>query len=516
MKKACVIEPFFYETGYSPLVSLGFGTVTSYFRNQGFDTAQISLNVLEKSQKKGLEDRDLEFGLLRNKKRNRKNIEELDKKIRREYQNLVSEISVGKFDIVCITLISSQQAIYAVNLAEAIKKVSPETTVLLGGASFRKKDTAYLTLHDDVDLCFRGQIEAVDIRPEDELEDLKKKQGFCYFENGEFKIKEPAKTSIEKQPAPYYHPFIVNILKDLSLINSFVIPYKIGIRCVNNCSFCNFSPDRRFEYKSETKILKEMKELSERYGSENFFFCESNLMNSPERLSSICETLATKNFRWGGNASYISKEGSFFERLAEGGCRFLMHGLESGSERMLDLMKKPFRLDTVRGNMLDEKKCGIKNYNHILLGFPGERDKDSGQTISFLRENFSLINGISNHTFGVLRGSEVYRYPGRFRVKIIEENNYPDFKDTKEYDDNKVLNYINASEFVDYREKGESREKTETRKLRRKHQLDMVKKALDIKEGYHMKLRRLANYLFRPPYIDSYNSLDLYFVKSDR
>lgn len=84
------------------------------------------------------------------------------------------------------------------------------------------------------------------------------------------------------------------------------------------------------------------------------------------------------------------------------GCHLIKVGVESGSQEILDRVKKGITLDEVRQTFELCRKIGIKTHAHFMIGNPGETEESVKQTIAFAKEIRP-----STATFGILT-----LYPG--------------------------------------------------------------------------------------------------------
>lgn len=87
------------------------------------------------------------------------------------------------------------------------------------------------------------------------------------------------------------------------------------------------------------------------------------------------------------------------------GCYSMLAGIESGSQRILDAMKKGLDLDLVRERVRLIKKAGLTVHAFFIIGFPGETEEDIRLTLRFAR---SLpLDGALFSCFLPLPGSEI-------------------------------------------------------------------------------------------------------------
>jgi hypothetical protein len=109
----------------------------------------------------------------------------------------------------------------------------------------------------------------------------------------------------------------------------------------------------------------------------------------------------------------------FIMNLKSAGCRFLVFGLECGSQRILDIMKKNIKLDWAVKNFQDCKDAGISVHVNMIVGFPGEEEEDFQLTLDFMKKvikNIDVVNmGVG---MSVGEGQDVYIHPERYDLLL--------------------------------------------------------------------------------------------------
>ncbi|MBN1502814.1 radical SAM protein [Candidatus Woesearchaeota archaeon] len=111
-----------------------------------------------------------------------------------------------------------------------------------------------------------------------------------------------------------------------------------------------------------------------------------------------------------------------FRKIHDSGCRLILWGVESGSEKMLKLMNKGINLEGIEKTLYCSAKAGIKNSIYIIVGFPGETEETLKETISFLKKNKENIHLLCPNIFNVQPNSDVCKNPGRYGInRIIEK-----------------------------------------------------------------------------------------------
>lgn len=198
----------------------------------------------------------------------------------------------------------------------------------------------------------------------------------------------------------------------------------------NRCAFCTrpvLTPDRNFRKRPVAGVLDDVDRLRQRVGAKYFAFYDDSV--PPATLGEIADHLAATapDARWYAEVKFepIYTRG-FLERLQRGGCRMLFFGLESASQRVLDLMDKGMKVETA-GTILDH--CEALDLPVVLgwfVGFPGERLEDHRATLEFIERHHRPVVKAEPLRFTLYRHSKVYRDPGAYGItRVIEEGQGP-------------------------------------------------------------------------------------------
>jgi len=157
--------------------------------------------------------------------------------------------------------------------------------------------------------------------------------------------------------------------------------------CPWRCGYCyNQAVNRRtYRAQSPEKVLAEVNKLKA-LGVSSLIFEDDNFFGDKKRTMAIVRRL---DMPWSCSirADYIANWGEDFVReLAEHHCFELRIGAESGSQRILDLMRKDVTLDQVRRAVALLTKHRIQTMLNFMVGIPGETWDDVLQTLSFIDE----------------------------------------------------------------------------------------------------------------------------------
>lgn len=178
--------------------------------------------------------------------------------------------------------------------------------------------------------------------------------------------------------------------------------YKIRINwgCLGNCSYCvTRLAEGHLTSKAEDKVLTEFQQGLDA-GFTSFFLTGGDAgaygldfgSSIVGLLAKILEipgkyTLHFHDFGMQWLIRYFSELLSLFQRHREKlGC--FCFPIQSGSNRILELMRRPYTVEDVVSSLLALKKeiPTIKIGTHFIVGFPGESEEDFRQTTHLLKE----------------------------------------------------------------------------------------------------------------------------------
>ena len=112
-------------------------------------------------------------------------------------------------------------------------------------------------------------------------------------------------------------------------------------------------------------------------------------------------------FRIGGaRVDLIDTE--YLKKLKTAGCFQIIYGLESGSQKMLDSMKKRVTVEQNRKAVMAAKEAGLHCVPQFVIGLPGEERTTLSETIDFIR-SIDFWSHLSIHRANAYPGSEIYQ-----------------------------------------------------------------------------------------------------------
>lgn len=217
-----------------------------------------------------------------------------------------------------------------------------------------------------------------------------------------------------------------------------IVPVITGRGCAwGVCSFCSdvtSSAGRSFRSRSPGNVLGELSQHHRRHGASRFVFTDLKLNSNVDMWRSVIAGMqgAAPGGRWIGavHAGMEADNGlseADLRDAARSGCARLTTGLESGSQRLTDLMKKGTRLDTTSAFLQAASSAGISCRCTMVLGYPGETADDVHASADFLASHTREIERVSLNRLQVITGTGLHRAlkraPHKFQgVSIVQEH----------------------------------------------------------------------------------------------
>jgi len=173
-----------------------------------------------------------------------------------------------------------------------------------------------------------------------------------------------------------------------------------GMGCPYRCTFCvntivyrdgKYYTKSPYRGKSAARILDEIQIMIDKYGIEFVQFVDENVLLDRRRLFELLDGIEERKlkFAWfvGARANYFNDNylsRDVIKRMARLGCVMIGIGAESGSQRILDFLKKDITLEQVEhaARVLNENKI-ICEFS-FMIGLPQETTEDMLKTIDFI------------------------------------------------------------------------------------------------------------------------------------
>jgi len=201
--------------------------------------------------------------------------------------------------------------------------------------------------------------------------------------------------------------------------------------CPFSCGFCALYVHRRgFRSRSPESVVDEIELLVNKYGVGVIRFQDPEFSIDRKRTVRICEGILDRDIRiaWSAETRYDSMDRDLLELMRQSGCYQLNFGLESASQRVLDLIGKKQDVSYAEEIIRQTSQVGIHASNNLIFGLPGEGRESIAQTLDFARR----LSKLPKVTFA--RASLSVPYPGTSLYSMgIEEGKFEPISSWKEF-----------------------------------------------------------------------------------
>jgi MoaA/NifB/PqqE/SkfB family radical SAM enzyme len=330
--------------------------------------------------------------------------------------------------IICFSVSAASKA-SSIELAKELKRKRSDINVVFGGPLFFERGLINAVLEEDaVDIVVSGEgeftiCELVEFLKEGK--DISLCSGLFLKKNG--KIINSGERSLIKDLDTL--PFLD--FADMPLDNyddARHVPFMGSRGCIQRCAFCS-SKAFWYGYRSMSgeRIFQEIKHHKEKYKIGHIDFLDLLFNGDMKALITFCKLTAGADLdlQWTANM-IIRPELTFnvLQKAREAGCRHIIYGIESGSQRVLNLMHKYYKIEDADKVIKDTHESGIVVTANFMFGFPGETEEDFQLTLDFIKRNAKFLDRVypSRTFFALEEYSYIHSHLAEFGIKLNPPN----------------------------------------------------------------------------------------------
>ncbi|MCK9602756.1 MAG: B12-binding domain-containing radical SAM protein [Candidatus Omnitrophica bacterium] len=326
------------------------------------------------------------------------------------------EESCKGISLVGVSLMSTD-TYFGKKVIDRIKEIDPEIKIIVGGPHARLQPVSTCA-YKNIDFVAYADgehtLESLFEKIKSKDTDYSQVPGLVYKEGGLIK-----RTPISSSPD--FYDINYELLPERT-IKGFAryIQVLTGRGCNFKCTFCfNSVCGQKWRGRPMKDVVRELEGIVAEYHPSIVYFRDDNFFQSKERIFEFIELYKHKKFTFQWRAScrvnyfnegYITPH--VIKELEAINCQVLKFGLESGSQRMLDYLKKGINLEKVKELILVLSKSKIiKPEYSLMIGMPKETTRDYMDTlrlVGFIRKHDPRAAIIGPQYFRVYPGGELY------------------------------------------------------------------------------------------------------------
>ena len=347
-----------------------------------------------------------------------------------------NEITRYSPDVVFISFITPcAQGAY--ELARKLKENAPGLIIVMGGPHATAIPSEPFE-KSPCDMVVRGEGEQTSLELVKALlakSSLSEVDGLCWRDKNEVVTNKPRQfiKDLDEIPFPardllssreYRGWFVTKKNPETIILSSRGCPFE--------CTFCSNiiwkSSKPWLRLRSPKNIVDEIEHLGKTYSIREFFDNGDEFNNNIEHATAVCQELIKRNLgvTWKAQLRAHPLPEKLVRLMAESGCWYVHLGIESGSQRTLDGIKKHITLEQVEKACKLLKKYNIKVFGLFMLynvweeegRLQYENTRDTLNTLAFAKRmvDKGLLSYVSSTIATPYPGSELYDIAKRHQL----------------------------------------------------------------------------------------------------
>ncbi len=287
-----------------------------------------------------------------------------------------------------------------VNVLEIITTVKKHPTlknipIILGGPEVRNHVNAFLNHGAEIIVLGEGEITFYEVITSlQQNNDLFQVAGISYKLNNEIITTQPREKIKDLDVLGFPNRKKVNLQLYLDAWKKHHGKNAISIStmrgCPYTCKWCSRAVyGLSYRRRSPAKVVEEMLHIKNNYQPDSLWFVDDVFTVSHKWMEEFADLVEKNNvqlpFECITRADRLNE--TVLALLQKSGCFRVWIGAESGSQKIIDAMDRRVDVEQVREMIRLAKKYNIETGTFIMLGYPGEDEKDIAETIHHLKSS---------------------------------------------------------------------------------------------------------------------------------
>ncbi len=391
MKKVLLIEPPFQRfMGFKcDWFSLGLGYIASVLQSKGFPTRIYNSEFHTRPQY-------LKYTKLLS--RSESYCDGLENKFHPVWTEIRKVIDTESPDVVGIA-VKTIKVKSAQRVAEICKSINEDIVVVAGGPHCTILPEEMMA-DKNIDYVVRGEGELTMIELLESLEGRKSLEninGLSFRKNSKIlhNSNRPLVNDLDKIPFPAKDCLINSESYDNEAVGNIIS----NRGCPFDCGYCaaHITWTRKVRYRSVANVLKEITLLMDSFGTRQFTFWDDSFTLNKKRIIELCKVLSKEKLgiKWGCNTRFDLLDEEIIGYMKEGGCNNIELGVESGSSRILKLIRKDISIEKMYNVADILRKYNLYWSAFFMVGLPTETPGDIKMTIDLmwrLKPNYATFS----------------------------------------------------------------------------------------------------------------------------
>ena len=363
-------------------------------------------------------------------------------------ENPMETLKLHLNEAICfgVTVLTGKPIKDALEITNQVKNYNPNIPVIWGGWHTSLFPEQTLLDETNIDITVQGQGEETFKEIVEALatnSTFENVNGICYRNlSGEIVKNKPRVMGAMDNYADIDYG-LIDVEKYYEKKGQRQLDYISSTGCYFRCSFCAdpFVYNRKWTAISPELMVNKLEELQKKYNFTDVNLQDETYFTYRDRVIEISQLIIDKGLKFSWAATMRADQGSRltdddFKLCVKSGLRRLLIGVESGSQEMMDWLKKDIKMEQVFLCAERCKKLGIAVIFPFIVGFPEETQKSVNATVKTALQLNSMHYNFSTPIF------YFKPYPGTSITDNVVQAGYKLPKTTQEWSD---FDYIGSS-----------------------------------------------------------------------
>lgn len=307
------------------------------------------------------------------------------------YNTLEDRIKCENPDVVGITAMT-MTLIDVFKTISAVKRINKNIKTVLGGPHIHLFPNETIQFRD-IDFLVLGEGEEVFKKLLDNIDDkaqLMKTTGIVFRDNDETINTgiRPVIENLDEIPFPARHLVPYKKYSSLLTKGNIVTTIFTSRGCPFKCAFCDRPHlGKRFRARTPNNVVDELEQCT-KLGIREFLVYDDTFTVNKKRVIDICREIVDRglNISWDIRTRIDTIDEEMIKYLKLGGCQGIHYGIESGTSKVLEILKKGISLEQAKYIFDITRKYGIKILAYFMIGNPNETLEDILKTYEVMKE----------------------------------------------------------------------------------------------------------------------------------
>jgi anaerobic magnesium-protoporphyrin IX monomethyl ester cyclase len=298
-------------------------------------------------------------------------------------------------DVIALSFLSTTTYPAAKSMARRLKAEAPKIPIIVGGPFATLNADRILGDCPDIDCVGVGEGE--ELLPDylDHLDNPGSVAGLVWRQGDRIvqNAPRPLLRDLDRFPYPdrtslpidYIESLPLDVPAVLSLDKFCTVQTSRG--CPYSCIYCDIPSlgEGRWRSRSPEHVLGELQALND-LGYRSIYLTDDHFLINRQRIDKICRGIIQRKleFHWGCEGRVDSVGIEQLPVMRQAGCNFLAFGVEAGTRKVLDRLKKKQTPAQVEQAVREAKRHGIERvHGFFVVGSPDETKEDIVESFRF-------------------------------------------------------------------------------------------------------------------------------------